>query len=100
MCTYNDATAALRVCLVRKPAAPNIISRKINRADREGGSSSASGENFDHLIPMSVDYGECQRPKLGQDRQSVAVDTGRPGVSLMNGRYNPETGHTDPTCTK
>jgi hypothetical protein len=74
MYTENDATAPLGVCLVRKEAAPDIISRKINGANRDAVSSSPCSENFDHLIPMSVDGGEC-RSKLGQDRRSVAVDT-------------------------
>jgi hypothetical protein len=60
MFTENDATAPLRVSLIlTKEAAPDIISRKINGANRDGAFSTSS-ENFDHLISMSVDCGECQ----------------------------------------
>ena len=55
MYTYNDATAPLRVCLVTKPAAPHIISRKIDGADRDAVASSRCSENFDHLDPLTSD---------------------------------------------
>ena len=74
MYLQNDATAPLRVSFILKPAAPDIISRKINRADRDAVSSSPCSENFDHLILISLDSGKCQS-KLGQSRRSVAVDT-------------------------
>jgi hypothetical protein len=70
----NDATAPLRVSFILKPAAPDIISRKIDRADRDAVPFSPCSENFDHLILISLDTGKCQS-KLGQSRRSVAVDT-------------------------
>ena len=40
----NDATPPLRICLASKPAASDIISRKIGGADWEVGVSSSCGE--------------------------------------------------------
>ena len=73
MYMQNDATAPLRVSFILKPAAPDIISRRINRPNRDAVSSSPCSENFDHLILMSLDSDKCQS-KLGQSRRSVAVD--------------------------
>lgn len=42
------------------PAASDIISRKIDGADREVGSPSSCGENLDHLNPISVVCRECE----------------------------------------
>ena len=53
----NDATPPLRICLASKPAASDIISRKIGGADWEVGVMTVEPRSrvaFDRFVPLTV----------------------------------------------